>query len=53
VNADPMPVPPVIRLEVEYGDRRANAEVPVNATEAQVMHAAEWLRGLAEAWEVR
>lgn len=45
---------PSVRLEVEYGDRRASAEIPVNDTsDKQFEHVTVWLSALAQSWEVR
>lgn len=46
-------LPPVIRLEVEWGDRRAVAELPPTADIEDIKAVAEWLTGLANDWAVR
>ena len=46
-------LPPTIRLEIEWGDRRAVAELPPDVGIAYVQAAADWLAAVSNDWTVR
>lgn len=47
-------LPPVVRFELEWGDRRAFAELPADfVTADQIEAATSWLTGLSNDWTIR